>query len=65
MLQLYATMVSAVPLYITTIKQSQVLRPYVQLRPQNDIVTIPVVLSFGLSVALVTVVNEVIAYLQG
>jgi hypothetical protein len=58
-------MVSAVPLYITTIKQSQVLRPYVQLRPQNDIVTIPVVLSFGLSVALVTVVNEVIAYLQG
>ena len=62
---LYATMVSALPLYITTIKQSQVLRPYVRLGPRNFAVTILAILSFGLSVALLTVAAETIAYLQG
>lgn len=62
---LYATMVSALPLYIAAIKQSQVLRPYVRLGPRNFAVTILAILSFGLSVALLTVVAETIAYLQG
>ena len=62
---LYATMVSALPLYITTINQSQVLRPYVRLGPRNFAVTILAILSFGLSLALLTVVADTIAYLQG
>jgi len=62
---LYATMVSALPLYVTTIKQSQVLRPYVRLGPQKVIVTILAVLSFGLSVTLLTIVAETIAFWQG
>ena len=62
---LYATMVSALPLYVSAIKQSQVLRPYVRLGPRNFAVTIIAILSFGLSVALLTVVAETIAYLQG
>ena len=62
---LYATMVSALPLYVTTIKQSQALRPYVRLGPRNVGVTILAILSFGLSVALLTVVAETIAYWQG
>lgn len=62
---LYATMVSALPLYVSAIKQSQVLRPYVRLGPRNFAVTILAVLSFGLSLALLTVVAATIAYLQG
>ena len=62
---LYATMVSALPLYVSAIKQSQALRPYVRLGPRNVAVIILAVLSFGFSVALLTVVAETIAYWQG
>ncbi|MEQ9038842.1 MAG: hypothetical protein RIE24_10845 [Silicimonas sp.] len=62
---LYATMVSALPLYVTTIKQSQALRPYIRLGPRNAAVTILALLSFAFSVVLLTVVAEAIAYWQG
>ena len=62
---LYATMVSALPLYVTTIKQSQALRPDVRLGPRNVAVTILAVLSFGFSVALLTIVAQTVAHWQG
>lgn len=61
---LYATMVSALPLYASTIKQSKTLRPLVRLFPRNTGVSMLAVLSFVLAVLSLTVVAETIAYAQ-
>lgn len=61
---LYATMVSALPLYASTIKQSVVLRPFVRLFPRSTGAAVLALLNFGLAVLCVTLVAETIAHLQ-
>jgi hypothetical protein len=62
---LYATMVSALPLYVSAIKQSASLRPLVGLFPQKSGVAVLALLTLLLAVVSLTLVAELIAHLQG
>lgn len=62
---LYATMVSALPLYVSAIKQSASLRPLVGLFPQKTGVVMFALLTLLLAVVSLTLVAELIAHLQG
>ncbi len=62
---LYATMVSALPLYVSAIKQSSSLRPLVGLFPQKTGVVVFALLTLLLAVVSLTLVAELIAHLQG
>lgn len=62
---LYATMVSALPLYDSAIRKSETLRPLVGLFPQQTGVAVWALLSLLLAVVSVTLVAELIAHLQG
>ena len=62
---LYATMVSALPLYVSAIKQSASLRPLVGLFPQKTGVVVFALLTLLLAVVSLTLVAELIAHLQG
>ena len=61
---LYATMVSALPLYVSAIKQSASLRPLVTLFPQKSGVAVFALLTLLLAVSSLTLVSEMIAQLQ-
>ena len=62
---LYATMVSALPLYVSAINQSTSLRPLVGLFPQKTGAAVFALLALLLSVVSLTLVAELIAHLQG
>jgi|Transcript_7468 hypothetical protein len=62
---LYATMVSALPLYVSAIKQSASLRPLVGLFPQKSGVAVLALLTLLLAVVSLTLIAELIAHLQG
>ena len=62
---LYATMVSALPLYVSAINQSASLRPLVGLFPQKTGAAVFALLALLLSVVSLTLVAELIAHLQG
>ena len=61
---LYATMVSALPLYVSAINQSVSLRPLVSLFPQKTGVAAFALLTLLLAVVSLTLVAELIAHLQ-
>ena len=58
-------MVSALPLYVSAIKQSASLRPLVGLFPQKTGVVMFALLTLLLAVVSLTLVAELIAHLQG
>ena len=62
---LYATMVSALPLYVSAIKQSAILHSLVDLFPQKTGVITLALLSLLLAVISLTLVAETIGHLQG
>jgi hypothetical protein len=62
---LYATMVSALPLYVSAIKQSASLRPLVGLFPQKSGVAVLALLTLLLAVVSLKLIAELIAHLQG
>lgn len=62
---IYATLVSALPLYVSAIHQSATLKPFVSLFPRKSGVAMLALLSLLLAVVSLTLVAEAIVYLQG
>ena len=62
---LYATLVSALPLYVTAAKDSLILRPIVSLLPKKAGAVVVALFAFLMTVLCLTLIASVAARLQG
>lgn len=62
---LYATLVSALPLYVTAAEDSLILRPFVSLLPKKAGAVVVALFAFLLTVLCLTLTASVMARLQG